>query len=283
MLAFNKICIVRCAARVVTGRGASQRDCVNDFILSRAKMGVHVGLKLVLAGLLLCAAGQDSAFAASQDCSDKMGVKRSISVSDIPRPEWSYSTTDLGLQDGEVILTFDDGPSPSATLQVLDILEEECLKATFFMLGRKVSQHPEMVDQIVKAGHSVGSHTFSHPRLPRLSIGMATTDVQLGYDILETTLGKPALLFRYPFFAASEALQSEIEARGMRPIGADISGNDWSGNRCEESSALIRKQLEAKGRGIILMHDSEVETTCQLRMVLAELKKQNLSVVHLLE
>src|SRR5271165_7340723 len=106
------------------------------------------------------------ATAAAEECPEgALGVSRTIAVdpSEHPRVGSLQYQESLPLNDHEVVLTFDDGPLPPYTTRVLDILDSECVKATFFLVGQMAKAHPEVVRRIHQAGHSIGTHSYTHP------------------------------------------------------------------------------------------------------------------------
>lgn len=154
---------------------------------------------------------------------------------------------------------------------------------TFFMLGKNAAQNGEMAKRVLAEGHSVGSHTFTHPRLKTLSPNEAKAEVERGNDALRGTLlgSYQPTLFRFPYLGHSAELIQMTRSAGLVAIGVDISGDDFSGNACAVSVAKIMSQLDEAGRGIILMHDVMKNTPCETKTLLAALKLRNFRVVHL--
>ncbi len=233
--------------------------------------------------------------AAAQPCpgnADALGTARvlSVSVATTPRVGRKQFPTTLPLAAKEVVLTFDDGPWPGTTPKVLAALERECVRATFFLLGRNALAAPALVQRELAAGHTVAHHTFAHPLLSRLRLAAADAEVDRGIAAVEraaygaTGAGSPSKpktpFFRFPGFAASPALLERMQARGLVVFGADLWASDWSPMTPAQELALVLRRLDAAGRGIILFHDTKAQTANMLPAFLRALKARGYSVVH---
>ena len=163
----------------------------------------------------------------------------------------------------ELLLTFDDGPWPGTTPKVLDALKSECVRATFFLLGRNAEAHPEIARRELAEGHSLGHHTFSHPLLARMTPAKAEAEINRGiaedefvlYGRRRTDPTTP--FFRFPGFASNRALLDRLEARHMVVFGADVWASDWLPMRPEQELRLILSRIEHLGSGIVLFHDTK--------------------------
>jgi peptidoglycan/xylan/chitin deacetylase (PgdA/CDA1 family) len=191
----------------------------------------------------------------------------------------------LGLAWGEVILTFDDGPSPETTPRILDILARECIQATFFMIGKRAETHPEIVARVRAAGHSIGSHSYTHRNLAKLPYGEATTDIQQGYEAVETAefgnkTDRPRL-FRFPDYKSTPDLVDFVRRRHGTITDVNMSPADWRGQPADVTMQRVKTLLERQGKGILGLHDSQKNTVELLPMIIAEMKARNMHVVHL--
>jgi peptidoglycan/xylan/chitin deacetylase (PgdA/CDA1 family) len=192
----------------------------------------------------------------------------------------------LPLADKEVVLTFDDGPWPGTTGRILDTLARDCVRATFFALGRNAAAHPQLVRRALAEGHTVASHTFSHPRLDRMPADRAEAEVNHGIAAVDTALhGEDELtpstpFFRFPGFVATPALLDRLKARGIVVFGADLWASDWHRMSPDRELHLLLNRLAATGRGIILLHDTKSQTAAMLPTLLQELKRRRYRVVH---
>jgi peptidoglycan-N-acetylglucosamine deacetylase len=195
----------------------------------------------------------------------------------------------LQLEDHEVVLTFDDGPNPGTTDRVLDALEKQCVKATFFIIGREAEAHPALVKRAYEAGETIGHHTYSHPdkTLRLMSEQAAEADINKGFAaddrILYGTAGpEPKVpFFRFPGFADTPALVAWLSARNIAVFGADLWAFDWLEISPDDELQLILRKLEQEKRGILLLHDSRPSTAVMLPALLDELKKRGFKIVHL--
>jgi peptidoglycan/xylan/chitin deacetylase (PgdA/CDA1 family) len=219
---------------------------------------------------------------------DALGTERVLAVSAAatPRVGRKHFAATLPLARKEVVLTFDDGPWPGTTPRVLDALRRECVKATFFLLGRNATDHPELARREVTEGHTVAHHTFSHPLLARLSFAAAEAEIDRGIGAVETaaighTGPAPATpFFRFPGFASSPALLDRLQQRGIVVFGADLWASDWNPMTPATELALVMRRLNATGGGILLFHDTKAQTAAMLPALLRELKRQGYRVVH---
>ena len=220
-----------------------------------------------------------------------LGTSRIVTIGDQGPPDLGLKTypETLALADHEVVLTFDDGPSRVTTPSVLAALAKECVRATFFLIGRNALAAPALVKQEIAAGHSVGSHTFSHPEITMrgLSDAAARADIdkgfravnKAGFDSLDPLPRVP--FFRYPGFADTAELDAWLASRHVTVFGADLWASDWIPMTPEEELTLLMGRLEKAGRGIILLHDIKKQTADMLPALLQRLKAEHFHVVHM--
>ena len=165
------------------------------------------------------------------------------------------------LRDKEVVLTFDDGPWPGNTPAVLKALTDECLKATFFEIGEHASWHPEITKQVIAAGMTVGTHTWSHKDLARnpyaKDIEQAKAEIEMGISAVHLAAGggKVAPFFRFPALQHPPQLLSYLAERNIGVFSTDIDSRDFKLHKPEDVIKSVMNQLEKHGKGIILMHD----------------------------
>jgi peptidoglycan/xylan/chitin deacetylase (PgdA/CDA1 family) len=194
-----------------------------------------------------------------------------------------YAET-LPLNDHEVVLTFDDGPLPRNSNQVLDILASQCVKATFFTIGRMAQAAPEGVRKLRDAGHSIGTHTQDHPSsMNRMSIERARQEIDDGIASVKTALGDDTTLapfFRIPGLSRTEAVEDYLASQGIQTWSADFPADDWHHISSSRVYDIAIKRLEAKGRGILLLHDIQARTVAALPRILRELKARGYRIVH---
>ena len=152
-----------------------------------------------------------------------------------------------------VALTFDDGPEDYYTGMILDILKEKGVPATFFVMGEKANQFPEMMQRIVHEGHSFGNHTWSHPNLSKSWSADVRKEIQSTQQALKKVVGYQSDLFRPPYGAITKADQLVLSGIGMRGIGWSVDTLDWSGMSADRILEIVRRQI-APG-GIVLQHN----------------------------
>jgi peptidoglycan/xylan/chitin deacetylase (PgdA/CDA1 family) len=190
----------------------------------------------------------------------------------------------LPLHDKEVVLTFDDGPLPATTGKVLAALSAECVQATFFVIGRNAQASPQMLKAMVRQGHSIGNHTWSHPMLDHLGKAKALADIDKGFAADDAALAPakpgPVRLFRFPYFGSTHALLDEMESRGAVVFGADLWASDWVKMTPQQELELLTTRLAHARKGIILLHDSKHQTAAMLPTFLRYLKQNGYKVVH---
>ena len=229
-----------------------------------------------------------SAQAADCQRKDALGTSRVIAVDAATHPRVglkSFSQT-LPLQEREVVLTFDDGPFPPTDSKILAALAEQCVRATFFLIGRQASAHPEWVRKIAAAGHTIAHHSWSHPNLKLLKPEKAFADIDRGIAAVETALhGSPKAepstpFFRYPYFEMTQQTLDGLEKRGIVVFGADVWASDWNPMRPDEQLKLVTERLKAAGKGIILLHDPRAQTAAMLPAFLRYLRENRYRVVH---
>lgn len=211
-----------------------------------------------------------------------LGVSRVISVD--PRVMPVVGVHDYGvrlpLAPGEVVLTFDDGPNPSSTNRVLKALADECVRATFFMVGRQARAHPQTARQVRAAGHTIGTHSQNHP-LYRMPFTRAKYEIDAGIASVSTALGtSPAPFFRFPGLYRTREAERYLHQRGIAVWSVDVDSYDWKHN---DTNAMLERtitRLQARRGGILLMHDAKPRTAHVLPRLLAMLKARGFRIVH---
>lgn len=226
-----------------------------------------------------------SAPAGSRCRPDALGVSRTIAIGGNAGQSFGLKTypQTLDLQDGEVVLTFDDGPTPS-TRAVLDALAQECVKATFFLIGRNAAALPALARREIAEGHTIGHHSFSHPSLTlrNLPFETAMADIDKGIAADDKAAGvKTSRFFRFPGFGDSPALLDALAKRGMPVFGADFWASDWLEMTPEAELKLVMDRLKRAHSGIILFHDTRPSTVAMLPAFLRALKTGGYRIVHL--
>jgi peptidoglycan/xylan/chitin deacetylase (PgdA/CDA1 family) len=215
-----------------------------------------------------------------------LGVDRTIVVdpSEHVRLGSMQYTESLPLKDREVVLTFDDGPLPPYTDRILDTLASECVKATFFMVGRMVRAYPWLVQRIHDDGHTVANHSQNHPfTFHRMTVDQAAREIEDGFASLRSVLGGPdavAPFFRIPGLRRQEPVEQYLAARGYMTWSVDFTADDWTRIGSQEVARRAIDRLESRGRGILLLHDIQPTTALAFPEILRELKARGFKIVH---
>lgn len=226
------------------------------------------------------------AFAETCSNPDALGTSRTIVVDprEYPRIGTMQYAKTLPLRDKEVVLTFDDGPIPKYSNQILDILAAECVKATFFVIGRMAKEFPDGVRKLIRLGHSVGTHSENHPlSMNRMPIEQAQKEIEDGIAHTEAALGDPALLspfFRIPGLLRAGVVEDYLASRGIQTWSADFPADDWRHVSSQTVHNLALSRLKAKGKGILLLHDIQPRTVAALPGILRDLKAGGYRIVH---
>ena len=229
--------------------------------------------------------GAGSAYADCPGNPDALGTSRVLAIDPNEYSQIgtiNYEET-LPLKDHEVVLTFDDGPSSPRTAKVLDTLAAECVKATFFIVGEMARDAPELVRRAYSEGHSIGSHTQTHPHLPNLAFQKAKKEIDDGINSTIAALGDPKALspfFRAPYLELNDRLERYLGSRKIAVWSIDFQADDWEPLSADQIVALALKRIEAAHKGILLLHDPESNTPAALVKLLRELKVRGYKVVH---
>jgi peptidoglycan-N-acetylglucosamine deacetylase len=224
--------------------------------------------------------------AAAQQCANPkaLGVSRVLPIDPRSRPlvgSFDYGIT-LPLAPREVVLTFDDGPRPPYTNSVLKALADECVRATFFVLGRQALAFPAMVRELYNAGHTVGTHTQNHP-MHRMSPKRAVQEIETGTASIASALGSRqavAPFFRFPGLYRTSAVETYLRSRGVMVWSIDVDSDDY---RSISGRAMVNRviaNLEKSRGGILLMHDIQPKTATMLPTLLSALKQHGFKIVH---
>jgi peptidoglycan/xylan/chitin deacetylase (PgdA/CDA1 family) len=218
------------------------------------------------------------------DNPNAMGVSRTVQIDTTGGPGFGmsqYRDYDF-LQPGEVVLTFDDGPWPVTTPMVLAALKAECLQATFFNIGEHAMWHPSVLKQVIAAGHTVGTHTWSHKNLAHKSFQDAKDEIEKGISAVTMMAGTPvAPFFRYPQLRQTPELKAYLAQRNIAAFSIDIDSQDFKVKNPDQLVTSIMTQLKKKQKGIILMHDLHKWSAAAVPQLLAQLKANGYKVVHL--
>jgi peptidoglycan/xylan/chitin deacetylase (PgdA/CDA1 family) len=241
---------------------------------------------VLLPGLLGCLAAQTATAADCPGHPDAIGTSRTLVVDPREHPRigtMQYPET-LPLEDHEVVLTFDDGPLPRNSDQILQILADQCVKATFFTIGKMAKAYPENVRKLRDAGHTIGTHSWDHPlTMNRMPVERVRQQIDDGIAAVSAALGDTTALapfFRIPGLARAQDVEDYAASLGIQIWSADFLADDWRHISSSRVYELAINRLENYGRGILLLHDIQARTVAALPRILAEMKARGYRIVH---
>ena len=211
-----------------------------------------------------------------------LGVARVVEIDTTGGPGFGFEhfrAYDF-LREGEVVLTFDDGPWPDNTPAVLKALAAQCTKALFFPIGKHAMWHPEILKEVAAAGHTIGSHTWSHVDLSKLTSDQAKEEIEKGVSAVRVALGQPeAPFFRFPALRHSPELLAYLGTRNIGIFSTDVDSFDFKIRKPEQVIASVMSKLKKNGKGIVLMHDFQHPTSLALPELLVQLKANGYKIV----
>jgi peptidoglycan-N-acetylglucosamine deacetylase len=260
-----------------------------SFLMGEAWRGVRPWRRTALAAFGLLAGFAPYA-ASAADCPghpNALGTSRTLVVDPREHPRigtMQYPET-LPLADHEVVLTFDDGPLPRNSNKVLDILASECVKATFFTIGNMARFSPEGVRKLLAEGHTIGTHTQDHPlSMNHMPTERAKKEIDDGIASTRAALGDNAdavaPFFRIPGLLRADNVEEYAAEQGIQIWSADFLADDWHHISSQRVYDLAISRLEAKGKGILLLHDIQARTVAALPRILDTMKARGYRIVH---
>ena len=213
-----------------------------------------------------------------------LGVSRIAEIDAATGPHFGhqqYKEVDF-LAPGEIVLTFDDGPLRPHTQPILDALDAQCTRATFFMVGSQALGDPDMVRQVINRGHTVGNHTWSHANLRKSTPLKARQEIELGLSAVTAAAGQPVSpFFRFPYLADTKAMLGYSQTRGMGVFSIEVDSEDWKTKNAASVHREVLARLAESGKGIILFHDIQPATAQALPGLLEALRAKGYRVVHM--
>jgi peptidoglycan/xylan/chitin deacetylase (PgdA/CDA1 family) len=213
-----------------------------------------------------------------------LGVSRVVEVDTTNGPGFGFEhfkSHDF-LREGEVVLTFDDGPWPKNTPAVLAALAAHCTKAIFFPIGKHATYEPAILKQVAAAGHAIGSHTWSQKDLSKKSVQEATDEIEKGMSAVRWAAGVPtAPYFRFPGLSHPPQLVTYLGQRNVAIFSTDFDSFDFTMRKPEQVIKSVMTKLQKHGKGIALMHDFQQHTAAALPELLNQLKANGYKVVYM--
>jgi peptidoglycan/xylan/chitin deacetylase (PgdA/CDA1 family) len=252
----------------------------------RTALALALAVSLSTAGTTVWAqnAQTPAPAAAAAKCANPnaLGVARVVEIDTTGGPGFGFEhfkAYDF-LRDHEIVLTFDDGPWPT-TPAVLKALADQCTKAMFFPIGKHAGYYPNIIRQVAEAGHTVGSHTWSHKDLSRLTSDEAKDEIEKGIAAVSIALGNKPVgpFFRFPALRHPPEMLKYLGDRNVGIFSTDMDSFDFKMRKPEQVVKSVMAKLEKHGKGIILMHDFQQATSHAVPELLAKLKAGGYKVV----
>ena len=217
---------------------------------------------------------------------DALGIARVVEIDTTGGPGFGFEhfkQLDF-LRDKEVVLTFDDGPWPLNTPSVLKSLADECTTGIFFPIGKHSTYYPEILKQVAAAGHTIGSHTWSHATLTnkKLTEDQRKEEIEKGFSAVKWALGaSPSPFFRFPALQHPPEMVTYLGTRNIAMFSCDLDSFDFKARNAQQVIDVTMKKLDKLGKGIILMHDFHKHTAEALPALLRKLKAGGYKVVQM--
>jgi peptidoglycan/xylan/chitin deacetylase (PgdA/CDA1 family) len=228
---------------------------------------------------------------ASASCAnpDALSVSRVVEIDTTGGPAFGtehFKQYDF-LRDKEVVLTFDDGPWPENTPAVLKALQDNCAKATFFEIGEHATWRPDLTKELIAAGMTVGTHTWSHKDLAKnpyaKDIEQAKQEIEMGVSAVHMAAagGPVAPFFRFPDLQQPAELMTYLGTRNIATFSTDIDTFDFKLHKPDDVIKSALTKLAKNGKGIVLMHDFQHGTAEAMPELLRQLKANGYKLVHM--
>jgi peptidoglycan/xylan/chitin deacetylase (PgdA/CDA1 family) len=217
----------------------------------------------------------------------KLGITRTVEIDTTGGPGFGfehYKAYDF-LRLKEVVLTFDDGPQVNTTHAILDALAAQCTKATFFAVGWMAAGLPEILRDVAKAGHTIGTHTWKHIPVTKFKDeGEWKAEIEKGFSAAHRAVGDVgpiAPFFRFPALKDTKESLSYLASRNIGVFSTDIDSFDFTMRDPDRLVKRVLDKLEKKTKGIVLLHDIQPNTARAAPKLLAELKAKGYKIVHM--
>jgi peptidoglycan/xylan/chitin deacetylase (PgdA/CDA1 family) len=214
-----------------------------------------------------------------------LGVGRTVEIDTTGGPGFGFEhfkELDF-LKEHEVVLTFDDGPWTENTPAILKALADECTTGIFFEIGKHATYYPEIAKQVYAAGHTIGTHTWSHATLvnKKLNDDQRKEEIEKGFSAVKWALGgiSPSPFFRFPALQHPPEMVTYLGQRNIAIFSCDLDSFDFKARNAKQVEDVIFKKLAKQGKGIILMHDFHKHTAEGLPDILKRLKIEGYKVV----
>jgi peptidoglycan/xylan/chitin deacetylase (PgdA/CDA1 family) len=247
----------------------------------------HAWIAAAIGLMIFWSGARDAAADGCADPQQALGVARVVEIDTTNGPLYGsislLAREESFLKPGEVVLTFDDGPMPWITSSILASLDQFCTKATFFSVGRMAIAYPGSIREILARGHTLGSHTWSHPlNLKRRSLSRAIDEIERGFAAIALAAGQPiAPFFRFPGLNDSDPLMAHLQSRNIAAFTVDVVSNDSYISDPRRLIDYTLRETDRRNGGIMLFHDIKPATAKALPAILKGLKERGYKVVHM--
>lgn len=176
-----------------------------------------------------------------------------------------------------VHLTFDDGPHPIYTRQVIQILHDANVDANFFLVGENVKKYPDLVNELIKEGHDIGAHSMTHKELTKIPFDQAKKEIEDSMALVSSF--RKTNLFRFPYGSFNDKLLSVLRKNNWQNVYWGVDTTDWKYKDADEIYAKFKIRLAREKDGsIVLMHDIHPQSVKALKMILRYLKENHIAV-----
>jgi peptidoglycan/xylan/chitin deacetylase (PgdA/CDA1 family) len=222
--------------------------------------------------------------ASCQGNPNALGVARTVEIDTTGGPGFGFEhfrQHDF-LEPGEVVLTYDDGPWPHRTMEVVNALAAHCTRAIFFPIGKHATYEPGILKQVAAHGHTIGSHTWSHQNLTAKPVEEGKREIEKGISAVAWAVGAPvAPFFRFPALRHPPELVSYLGERNIAIFSTDMDSFDFRMRKPEQVRQSVMAKLKKFGKGIVLMHDFQQSTAGATADLLNDLKAGGYRIVHM--
>jgi peptidoglycan-N-acetylglucosamine deacetylase len=214
-----------------------------------------------------------------------IGLARTVEIDTTGGPGFGfeqYKAHDF-LEQKEIVLTFDDGPQVNTTKAVLEALATHCTKGTFFSIGKMALGLPELIREVARQGHTIGTHTWSHANLGSKKAEKGGIDeIERGLSAVKRAVGQPiAPFFRFPYLQDNQIAIEHLGKRNIAIFSMDVDSFDFKFRSPEQMVKDVMAKLDKKGKGILLMHDIQPVTAKAMLALLDALKASGYKIVHI--
>jgi peptidoglycan/xylan/chitin deacetylase (PgdA/CDA1 family) len=217
------------------------------------------------------------------DNPNALGIERVVQIDTTGGPGFGFQNFKAYdfLRDKEVVLSFDDGPWPGNTERVLKALADQCTRAIFFTIGEHAGWHPEILKEVAAAGHTIGSHTWSHKDLTKMSFDDAKAEVEKGIAAVSIALGNQPVgpFFRFPALRNPPEIVKYLGDRNIAIFSTDLDSFDFKMRKPDQVVKSVMSKLDKHHKGIVLMHDFQHATSEAVPELLKKLKEGGYKIV----